>query len=144
MMQLTCTCGSMMNISLRTVIYSSKIEIDNVPVYTCESCHRSEVYPAVKSDLTSLIAQIANELEGIHSIQFDEKSELARLLVMAVDTDSLHEPITGIVEERINELLDMMLLAKSLNHMDWVEETRARLRQITDHYVIPGAAGNSY
>lgn len=149
-MQFTCTCGNKMNLSLRTVIYSNRIEIVNVPMFTCESCQRSEVYSAVKGDLTSLIARLpeVEKSEGINDqpmdqIRFEESSELASLIMKATESDRGHESLTEIIEERINELLDVMLLAKSLNHADWVKETQTRLRQITDHYVIPGTAGNT-
>lgn len=132
----TCTCGEPMTLQLRTVIYSGSIEIVNVPILTCQTCYRSVVHDAVKGDLTSLIEQISRE-EGMSSeIRFDERNELAFLLMKASDKELFHEPLPDIVEERINELLDIMLLAQSLQNQEWIEETRNRLKQITDHYMI--------
>ncbi len=143
-MTITCTCGSEMRLSLRTLIYSSKVEINNVPIYTCECCHRSEVFSAVKGDLTPLIEQIADSQDEPSKIRFDECNELAFLLMKASDQELLHESLMNIIEERINELLDMLLLAKSLNDPAWVEDLRGRLRQISDHYVISGTLGRDH
>lgn len=143
-MIITCTCGEAMNLSLRTVIYSGRVEIDNVPVFTCESCHRSEVYSAVKDDLTSLLERIAGEEAGENNIRFEEWSELALLLKKATDKELFSEPLAELVEERINELLDLMLLAQSLNDTVWIEETRLKLRQITELQGIAGAEANRW
>lgn len=134
----TCTCGESMNLSLRTVIYSGRVEIDNVPVFTCESCHRSEVYSAVKNDLSLLLEQIAGEDHGTGSIRFEEWSELALLLKKATAKELLEESLADLVEERINELLDLMLIAQSLNDTAWIDETRIRLRQITELHDLAG------
>jgi len=134
--QYTCTCGEQMTLQLRTVIYSGTIEIVNVPILTCQTCYRSVVYDAVKGDLTSLIEQISRVDGTPAEIRFDERNELAFLLTKATDKELLHESLRDIVEERINELLDIMLLAQSLQNQQWIEETRGRLKQITEHYMI--------
>jgi len=125
-----------MTLQLRTVIYSGFIEIVNVPILTCRSCYRSVVYDAVKSDLTSLIERLSHTDGTPVEIRFDERNELAFLLMKATDKELLHESLRDIVEERINELLDIMLLAQSLQNQEWIEETRGRLKQITEHYMI--------
>jgi len=125
-----------MTLQLRTVIYSGTIEIVNVPILTCQTCYRSVVYDAVKGDLTSLIEQISRVDGTPAEIRFDERNELAFLLTKATDKELLHESLRDIVEERINELLDIMLLAQSLQNQQWIEETRGRLKQITEHYMI--------
>jgi hypothetical protein len=43
--------------------------------------------------------------------------------------------VEDLVEERINELLDILLLAQSLGDAPWVEEIRHRLAQITQHSI---------
>lgn len=137
-MEMTCKCGQTMNLQLRTVIYDGKIEIDHVPIYTCEACQRNEVYPAVKEDLTSLIEQLNDEENVASPFRFEERNELAWLMLKASDGEKLSDPLRDIIDERINDLLDVMLLAKSLNNEEWLEETRARLRQITCHYATSG------
>lgn len=137
-MEMTCKCGQAMNLQLRTVIYASKIEIDNVPIYTCDSCQRSVVYPAVKEELTSLIEQLTEKEEVTSTYRFEEHNELAWLMLKATEDGQSEDPIRNIIDERINDLLDIMLLAKSLGNEEWLEETRARLRLITGHYAFSG------
>ncbi|UUZ85779.1 hypothetical protein LJK88_21195 [Paenibacillus sp. P26] len=44
-MQKLCKCGGEMSIRLRTVIYQNKVEIENVPIFTCESCAAARCFP---------------------------------------------------------------------------------------------------
>jgi YgiT-type zinc finger domain-containing protein len=125
-----CECGQLMNIRLRTVIFQNKIEIENVPVYSCEACSRSEVYPPVKRELTGLIGRL-EETEDRQLLQFDEMCELAHLFRRITDPESEYLSIGQIVELRINELLDLLLIAQSLDDRAWQEDIRFRLSQIT-------------
>jgi hypothetical protein len=125
-----CKCGHKMSIRLRTVIYKSKIDIENVPIYTCESCSKSEVIQEVKSDLTALISQFGQNPEK-RQFYFNETSEWAYLLMTASQMEYRHMPVDKILDGRINELLDILLLARSLNDEPWIEETVKRLSQIT-------------
>jgi hypothetical protein len=125
-----CKCGHKMNIRLRTVIYQSRIEIDNVPIYTCESCSKSEVLPPIKSELSELISQLGSNPEK-KQFYFDETNELAFLLMTASQKEFIHTPVDKILEYRINELLDLLLLARSLQDELWVEDVLKRLTQIT-------------
>lgn len=135
MLQKQCKCGQAMGIRLRTVIYQSKVEIDNVPVYGCEYCNRSEVFPGVKPELTQLIGDLGGKPEK-QKLKFDEISELAHLMKVVTDKEHRHEPISKILEERINELLDMLLLARSLGDETWMNDVRERLSQISKHAVL--------
>jgi hypothetical protein len=119
-----------MNIRMRTVIYRSKIEIDNVPIFTCESCSKSEVFQPVKSELTDLINQIGKNPEK-KQFYFNETSELAFLLMTVSQKEFMHTPVDQILEYRINELLDLLLLARSLQDEQWVKDILKRLSQIT-------------
>lgn len=131
-MQKQCKCGQMMNIRLRTVIYQNKVEIDNVPVYTCEVCNRSEVFPDVKPELTGLIGDLGSKPDK-QQLQFDEMSELAHLMMKVTNKEHQHQPVDKILEDRINELLDTLLLARSLGNEPWMEDIRQRLSQISKH-----------
>lgn len=131
-MQKLCKCGHAMKIRLRTVIYQNKVEIENVPVYSCDSCSRSEVFPGVKPELTGLIGDLGSKPEK-KQLFFDELSELAHLMMKVTDKEHRHEPVERILEERVNELLDMLLLARSLGDEPWMEDVRQRLSQITKH-----------
>jgi hypothetical protein len=119
-----------MNIRMRTVIYKSKIEIDNVPIFTCESCSKSEVFQPIKSELTDLITQIGKDPEK-KQFNFNETSELAFLLMTVSQKEFMHTPVDQILEYRINELLDLLLLARSLQDEHWVNDILKRLTQIT-------------
>jgi hypothetical protein len=125
-----CQCGHKMNIRMRTVIYKSKIEIDNVPIFTCGSCSKSEVFQPVKSELTDLISQIGKNPEK-KQFNFNETSELAFLLMTVSQKEFMHTPVDQILEHRINELLDLLLLARSLQDEHWVNDILKRLSQIT-------------
>jgi hypothetical protein len=125
-----CKCGSTMNIKLRTVIYKNKVEIENVPVFSCEDCRRSEVLAEVKSELTGVIGKLEQTTSKQH-IHFNDISEIAHLMFKVTEKQYAADPVEKIVEERINELLDLLLLAQSLQDEPWVEDVRKRLEQIS-------------
>ncbi len=131
-MQKLCTCGETMNIRLCTIIYSNKVEIENVPVFSCAKCRRSEVYSGVKPDLTKLIGKLGHEPEK-KQLYFNEMNELAHLMYKASNKDGTGgASAEEIVEERINQLLDLLLLAQSLGDQKWGEDIRGRLAQIAN------------
>ncbi|UJF35240.1 hypothetical protein [Paenibacillus hexagrammi] len=131
-MQKHCKCGQSMNLRLRTVIYQNKVDIENVPIYSCETCTRSEVVPHVKPELTGLIGKLGSKPDK-QQIMFHEVSEVAYLLLKVTEREHMNDSMEKIVEERINELLDVLLLAQSLGDVPWTEEIRKRLAQITQH-----------
>ncbi|KIL41206.1 hypothetical protein SD70_09075 [Gordoniibacillus kamchatkensis] len=133
-MQKLCKCGTEMTLRLRTVIYQNKVDIENVPVYSCDSCQRSEVLPSVKPELTVLIGRLGSE-PGKQQLLFDELSEIAYLMRKVSEKEHQAQSVERIVQERINELLDMMLIAKSVGDERWSEEIRARLAQISQHSI---------
>ena len=118
-----------MSIGLRTVIFSNKVKIENVPVYSCTACERSEVLHDVKGDLSTMLKALEGKEEK-REIRFQEENELAFLLHEATKKERAHIPVEKIVEERVNQLLDMLLLAQSLGDTAWTEELRLRLSQI--------------
>ena len=120
-----------MPVKLRTVIFSGKVEIDNVPVYTCPSCSRSEVFPEVKPDLTGLIGKLG-ERPAKQIYLFNEWNEWADLLVEAYHDCKLsdHEAIRRRTGERIDMLLDLYNIAKSAHDADWMADIHKRLEQL--------------
>ncbi|REK76345.1 hypothetical protein [Paenibacillus paeoniae] len=131
-MRKTCHCGDTMTMKLRTVIYSGKVEIDNVPIFSCTSCSRSEVIPEVKPDLTGLIAQLGAEPDKC-TFLFNECNEWADLLVEAKvnkQQPNVHE-VEALIQQRVNMLLDLYLLAQSLNDEAWIIDINKRLQQIS-------------
>lgn len=133
-MQKMCNCGKDMSFGLRKVIYSSKIEIEHVPIFSCDACLASEIYSAVKNDLSYLISQL-DESPNIQVISFNEYNEFAHLILLLSDQDQLDTPVEEIIEDRINELLDMLLLAQSLKDEQWMKDIEYRLQQITEQTV---------
>ncbi|NDI33517.1 YgiT-type zinc finger protein [Chengkuizengella sediminis] len=132
-MQKECKCGNTLSIQLRTVKYSKKVHIKNVPIFSCEKCEESEVLLDVKEDLTELIQKIHTYSKN--QIFFNEINEFAHLLFVSSEKELIHIPIEDIIEQRINELLDILLLAQSLDDIKWVKETEKRLLQITDQII---------
>ncbi|WP_218090522.1 hypothetical protein [Paenibacillus solanacearum] len=128
-MQKQCKCGKAMTIRLRTVIYQNKVEIENVPIYSCGSCSRSEVFPEVKPELTGLIGTLGSK-PGKQQMQFEDISEIAHLMVKVTEKKRAADPVEMIIDERINELLDLLLLAQSLEDEAWIADLRKRLSQI--------------
>lgn len=129
-----CKCGQIMSIRLRTVIYSNKVEIENVPILSCEGCGLSEVFPGVKSDLTGLIDVLGSKPEK-QQLAFHDLNELAHLMYKVSDKEHVNIPVEAIIEERINQLLDILLLAQSLGDPQWVDDVQRRLEQITKHTI---------
>ncbi|QAY65480.1 hypothetical protein [Paenibacillus protaetiae] len=132
-MQKTCSCGNSMKMKLRTVIYSGKVEIDNVPIFSCSACTRSEVIPEVKPDLTGLISQLGAE-PAKQTFLFNECNEWANLLVEASESRRKlpdESVVRHLAQARVDELLDLYLLAQSLNDQAWMEDLNKRLGQLS-------------
>ncbi|HZG54935.1 hypothetical protein [Paenibacillus sp.] len=128
-MEKYCVCGHSMSIRLRTVIFSNKVKIENVPIYSCGGCDRSEVLQDVKHELSSLIRRLGRNPEK-QEIRFNESNEVAFLLHEVTKKERANVPVEQIVKERVNQLLDLLLLAQSLGDEPWSEEIRDRLSQI--------------
>ncbi|QYR23662.1 hypothetical protein KZ483_12630 [Paenibacillus sp. sptzw28] len=127
-----CPCGDVMLMKLRTVIYSGKVEIDNVPIYSCQSCNRSEVFPEVKPDLTGLIGKLGNRPEK-QTYLFNEWNEWADLLVEAYHDRKLSDPdaLKRRTEERIDMLLALYAIAQSAGDNAWMADLHKRLIQLS-------------
>jgi len=126
-----CACGNILDIRLRTLIYSRTVEIDNVPIYSCDACFHSEIIPSVKSQLNELLKKLgSNPIE--RKLNFNDICEWANLITLATDKQLAHLPIQAILSERIDQLLDLLLLARSLDDEQWIADLRSRLSQITN------------
>jgi len=131
-----CLCGEEMSLGLRTVIFARKVNINNVPVYNCPGCGRNDVFPGIKEDVGKLVGQLgAKPTPG--SIPFDQVHEWAGVLSQALnDSDSLQATaIAKATEERIDRLLDLLLIASSLEDEAWKSEIHMRLSQLSAQYV---------
>ncbi len=130
-MQKKCSrCGCEMGIVLRNVVYRSRVKIHNVPVHVClnDDCAHSQVVETVKEELKQLMEDLGPR-PSKQEIDFHLVSEFSNILVMAADKYEDVE-VKHAVAERINELLDIFLLAQSLGDEKWMNETRRRLTQI--------------
>ncbi|EST53115.1 hypothetical protein T458_19745 [Brevibacillus panacihumi W25] len=129
-MQKKCSrCGSEMEVVLRNVVYRKRVKILNVPVHVCvdDCCAHSQVVDVVKDDLKDLMTELGQNPER-QAIEFEEMSELSNLLVLiANEGDST---VREALEGRVNELLDLFLLAQSLGDEKWMLELRHRLTKI--------------
>ena len=63
--------------------------------------------------------------------QYNYTSDIQDFKVKVTEKERMNDSMEKIVEERINELLDILLLAQSLGDEPWAEEIRKRLSQIT-------------
>lgn len=125
-----------MNLMLRTVIFAKKVNINNVPVYNCSACGRNDVFPGVKEDVGRLVGQLGAR-PAPHSIPFDQIHEWAGVLSEALNvSDSLQATtIAKATEERINQLLDLLLIASSVEDEVWKSELQNRLSQLSAQYI---------
>lgn len=130
-MERLCSCGKNIAVQLCTIVFQNRLNIENVPVYSCGHCGNSEVYSGVKSDLKGLIEKF-EAAPGKQQIQFEEVSEIAHFylqtLAKPLECRSVHERI----EERVNELLDTYILAKSLQDVEWTDDIHRRLLQLNE------------
>jgi hypothetical protein len=131
-----CSCGDEMKLTLRTVIFAKHVSITNVPVYSCSICGRNDVFHGVKSDVGRLIGELGARPAPC-SISFDSVNEWADVMIRAKhhsETLQLSE-ITRVAEERTNQLLDLWLIASSLNDEAWKLEIESRLAQLSVQYI---------
>jgi hypothetical protein len=125
-----------MHLILRTVIFARKVNINNVPVYNCSLCGRNDVFPGVKEDVGRLVGQLGSRPTP-RTIPFDQVHEWAGVLSHAMNlADSLlASTIARAKEERINQLLDLWLVASSLGDEAWKAELQRRLSQLSVQYI---------
>ena len=119
-----------MRIRLHTIIYANRVEIEHVPVYTCSRCQISELHHAIKDDMTGLLVRLGDH-PAKQTVRFDELNELAYLLRAVTDKEKRMLSLETLVEERVNQLLDLLLLARSLEDSEWTRDIHRRLKQIS-------------
>ncbi|WP_342565828.1 hypothetical protein NST84_12185 [Paenibacillus sp. FSL R7-0345] len=132
----SCGCGGIMTIHMHTLLYSAKIKITHVPVYTCGECTRYEPLPSIKKELGKLIGELGKAIPG-RKLSFAERNEWASVLKEVLSAgefpggfNELEESIRKAAEARIDVLLDVYRLAVELSDLKWMEETGIRLAQL--------------
>ena len=123
-------CGNEMSIMLRNVVYRNRVKIHNVPVHVCvdEHCAHSQVVDEIKEDLKKLMNDLGQNPPR-QAIEFGELSEFSNLLVLVANQEE-ETCVREVKEERINELLDLFLLAQSLGDESWMLDIRKRLTEL--------------
>jgi len=119
-----------MGIELRNVVYRNSVRILNVPVHVCsdERCDHSQVVDEVKDDLKRLMNDLGRN-PARQNIDFEQFCEFSNLLVMVADRCE-EKAVTYTVEQKVNDLLDMFLLAQSVGDEKWMGEIRSRLTKL--------------
>lgn len=137
-MRKSCGCGGIMAIHMHTLIYSAKIKITHVPVYTCGQCARYEPLPVIKHDLGKLIRELAEAPPGRKHLSFAKRNEWASVLKetlasgwFAGGLPELEESVQAAIQGRIDLLLDVYRTATDLSDRLWMDETELRLFQLT-------------
>lgn len=138
LMKKSCGCGGVMTIHMHTLIYSAKIKITQVPVYTCGQCARYEPLTAIKRDLGLLIRELGERPAGKLHLSFADRNEWASVLkdtlsagLFAGGLPELEEAIRKAMQSRIDLLLDVYRTAADLSDKKWMEEIGLRLSQLT-------------
>ncbi|OJF17413.1 MAG: hypothetical protein A6D91_03670 [Bacillaceae bacterium G1] len=130
-----CQCGQRMEIELRTLVYQGQVEIKNVPVASCRACGRTQVLEEVKPELKALLKELG-ERPGSQLVAFQDVSAFTQELVEAAGA-SHHIPEDwrdAWRRMKIDELLDLLILARSLQDEQWVEEIREALRAWSESF----------
>lgn len=137
LMKKLCGCGGEMTIHMHTLIYSARIKITHVPVYTCGICARYEPLPVIKRDLAQLISELGDHPPKRH-LSFANRNEWANVLKETFASGLFHggmseleESIRSAIQGRIDLLLDVYRVAGDLADLNWMEETAKRLSQLT-------------
>ncbi|WP_082034149.1 hypothetical protein [Cohnella kolymensis] len=125
-----------MKLALRTVVFAKKVNITNVPVYSCSLCGRNDVFHGVKEDVGRLVGELGTR-PAPRSIPFEEVHEWAGVLFRALaQAESLQaSDVAKAMEERTNQLLDLWLIASSLGDETWKMELQTRLSQLSAQYI---------
>ncbi|WP_211745354.1 hypothetical protein [Paenibacillus sp. Marseille-Q4541] len=131
-----CNCKQTMNLELRTVIFAKKIEIKNVPVFSCMSCSTYEVLKPVKAHLTEYL-QTIEQPTNYQVVMFSEMNEVANLICdlcnrkPELDSDELANVMDAYKQERINLLLDVYQCALQMEDKPWMKDIQRRLEQLS-------------
>lgn len=133
-----CNCKQPMNLELRTVIFAKKIEVKNVPIFSCMSCSTYEVLKPIKTHLSEYLHSIDLSLDDSYQvIKFSDIDEVANLFYdlckrnVELDSDGLGDVIEAYRQERINLLLDVYQCALQVNDKGWMRDTQRRLEQLS-------------
>ncbi|UHA74070.1 hypothetical protein [Paenibacillus sp. 481] len=134
-----CTCGHFMDLTLRTVVHARKIEILRVPIFTCTGCERTELLSSIKQDLQEMIKAHTCDAQTRVSISFDAVHELGSVLVECLEQqeEDMAQVLEQAIQARVNQLLDLYLLARTWQDEKWMNDLQLRLTQISGFSLEP-------
>jgi hypothetical protein len=125
----------MMPMKLRTVVYVGKVDIENVPVFSCSKCGNSEVFQEVKQDLKALIHKLGDDPHK-QKLLLQDFSAWAEVFVSHSTGGKLDlGKIRPHIEEQINELLDLYTIALRVQDDVWMNELKERLEGLSKEWV---------
>jgi hypothetical protein len=136
LMNKSCGCGGTMTIHMHTLLYSTKVKITGVPVFTCNVCSRYEPLPVIKRDLGKLISELGQSAAR-QRISFTQRNEWAHVLSQTIADfnagiiPDLEEAMLRAVQSRVDLLLDIYRFASDCGDQHWMQETGVRLSQLT-------------
>ncbi|KAA9004027.1 hypothetical protein F4V43_11505 [Paenibacillus spiritus] len=136
--QKRCGCGAAMMIHMHTLIYKRRVQIAEVPVYSCARCGIYEPVPMIRQELMTLLAEL-NEQTPSGSLSFAERSEWAAIVrdtltsegAGAAEEEGLGPAIQQAVQGRIDLLLDLYRFAFAAGEATWMAEIERRLSSLT-------------
>ncbi len=133
-----CDCKQPMSLELHSVIFAKKIEVKNVPIFSCMSCSTYEVLEPVKTHLTEYLKTIELSIKDPYQVvMFSDINEVAGLFYdlyksnVEMDLEKFGSAIEAYKEERINLLLDVYQCAIQMNDEGWMSDTQRRLEQLS-------------
>ena len=107
-MKMECKCGSEMDITLRTLYFNKKIEIKNVPVYSCPVCNTNELIQQIKPKIKTIIKDAAKKSKK-QTLYLDKYSELVQLITMVYNEQD--HPYEGkSIQHEVIEMLESFLI----------------------------------
>lgn len=131
-MEKTCVCGHSMELVLQSMIYQKKVNIEYVPTFRCERCERSEVMDRVKPLLSQIIHRLGSKPEK-QLVIFKEHSEIASILYEISISQQEAAVAQSKIEERVNQLLDLLILANQLGDPLWIKDVHERLNELSQN-----------
>jgi len=102
-------CSSEMDLTLRTLYLKKKIEIKNVPVYSCNYCEENIIVEQIEGKVKKVIEEKKEETRK-QIIEFERYSEFAQLLIMLYNKQKHSD------EKRIEKEIERLLEKYAIDH----------------------------
>jgi hypothetical protein len=129
-MEKQCRCGGRMELELRTLKFGRETDILHVPVFRCVDCEFHEILSHVKPIFMNLLDRVEHET-GPQTVYFNEISEYTDVLVKLSKSKRDERELNRCLDERVDQLLDLMNMAHQAQDEKWMGEIKYRLQQVT-------------